>query len=62
MDDQKQILKSLQLLRNDALARRPVMDDLALAYGWSMIRIGQDILGREMNAMDLYRLTKGPQS
>lgn len=57
--DQKAILKSLQILRNDALIRSPQMDDLAIAYGWSMIRIGQEILGREMDAIDLYRLTKG---
>jgi hypothetical protein len=60
MADQKKILKSLQILRNDALARRPQLDDAAIAYGWSMIRIGQEILGREMDAGDLYRLTKGP--
>lgn len=57
--NQRAVLKSLQVLRNDALARRPQLDDLAIAYGWSMIRIGQEILGREMDAMDLYRLTKG---
>lgn len=57
----KDVLRSLQLLRNDALARRPQMGDLAIAYGWSMIKIGERILGREMDAMDLYRLTKEPK-
>lgn len=55
--DQKAALATLQKLRNDALARD--MSDLAIAYGWSMIRLGQEILGREMSALDLYRLTRG---
>lgn len=60
--NQNAIMKSLKILRDDALAHRPKMDELAIVYGWSMIRLGQEILGREMDALDLYRLTKGPQS
>jgi hypothetical protein len=52
------VLKSLKVLRDDALTRRPMMDDLAIVYGWSMIRIGEQILGREMTAIDLYSMIR----
>ena len=58
--DQKAILKSLTTLRNDAL-RRSGMEDAVIAYGWSAIRIGQEILGREMYAKTLHRVLNQQQ-
>ncbi len=41
--------KSFDLLRKDALERG--MDDLAIVYGWSLMRMGQEQLDAYMQAV-----------
>ena len=60
--DHKAVLKSLRVLRDDALSHRPQMDDLAIAYGWSMIRIGQEILGRPFDDARVPLKTPSPKT
>ena len=38
--------KSLGVLRNDAIARG--MLELAITYGWSMLRLGDERIARQM--------------
>lgn len=42
MSDETEIRRAMILLRQDAIERG--MDDLAIVYGWSAIRLGSEIL------------------
>ena len=41
----REVRNSMIMLRNDAIVRR--MDDLTLAYGWSVICMGTELLKAE---------------
>jgi hypothetical protein len=51
-----EVAKSILVLRKDALARG--MDDLAIVYGWSAIRLYDENIGRQITQIELYRLAK----
>lgn len=50
----KELQRSLKILRNDAIERR--LGDLAIVYGWSEIRLGEQILNRQMTDSERYRM------
>lgn len=52
----RKIHETINELRRDALERD--MTDLAIAYGWSAIRLGEEYLKREMTQLEIYRLAK----
>ena len=56
MTPTKQEYETLKRLRSDALDRG--MHELAIAYGWSAIRVGEEILGREMTQLEIYKLAR----
>lgn len=45
---------SIGLLRQDALDRG--MPDLAIAYGWSQIRLNEEHIGRQMTKLEIYKM------
>lgn len=51
-----QEIEELKRLRNDAIERG--MQELAIVYGWSAIRLGQELLQRQLTQIELYRLAR----
>lgn len=47
------VIQSLEILRRDAMTRG--MYDLAVAYGWSAVRAGQDILEEQCRSVTAMR-------
>lgn len=50
----KEVKDSICALREDAIARG--MQELAIVYGWSAIRLSEQILQRKMSDVEMYRL------
>ena len=50
----KDAAHSVGRLRVDALSRG--MDELAIAYGWSQIRLNEEKIGRQMTDLERYRM------
>ena len=51
------VKRSISILRHDAMARG--MDELAIVYGWSEIRISDQILLRKVVENERYRACLG---
>jgi len=49
---EKNVYEAIKALRRDALERG--MQELTLAYGWSAIRLGEQVLNRKMTETELY--------
>ena len=57
MTNTDHIERAIGKLRADAIERG--LSDLAIAYGWSQIRLREELLGRRLADIDRYKLGTG---